>query len=154
MGTRRARPEDVEAIVDVFIAARAGIAYLPAVPDDEQTRRILREVLVRDIEVWVAEHDERVVGFAALSQDELANLYLHPSAQGRGLGSELLEVAKRRRPRGFTFWVFQRNDGARRFYERHGCRLVRLTDGRDNMEREPDALYEWRPRWLIPNLWP
>jgi putative acetyltransferase len=41
--------------------------------------------------------------------------------------------------------VFQRNEAARRFYGRHGFHLVRLTDGAQNMEQEPDALYEWRP---------
>ncbi len=50
-----------------------------------------------------------------------------------------------RRPDGFALWVFQQNDGARRFYERHGLRLVRETDGSGNEERTPDALYEWRP---------
>ena len=39
--------------------------------------------------------------------------------------------------------MFQKNTGAIRFYERHGFRLVKLTDGADNMEREPDALYAW-----------
>jgi len=39
--------------------------------------------------------------------------------------------------------VFQKNTGAIRFYERHGFRLVKLTDGADNVEREPDALYYW-----------
>ena len=41
-------------------------------------------------------------------------------------------------------WTFQRNQRARRFYERRGFRLVLLTDGADNEEKEPDALYEWR----------
>ena len=41
--------------------------------------------------------------------------------------------------------MFQKNDGARRLYERNGFRLVKLTDGADNMEREPDALYRWSP---------
>ncbi len=40
-------------------------------------------------------------------------------------------------------WVFQTNTGAIRFYERHGFELVKLTDGAENMEREPDALYRW-----------
>jgi hypothetical protein len=40
-------------------------------------------------------------------------------------------------------WTFQRNANARRFYETHGFRCARLTDGRDNEEHEPDALYEW-----------
>ena len=48
-------------------------------------------------------------------------------------------------PGGFRLWVFQANAGARRFYERHGLRVVRLTDGAANEEKTPDALYEWLP---------
>jgi hypothetical protein len=47
-------------------------------------------------------------------------------------------------PQGFSLWTFQANLGARRFYERHGCRQVRRTDG-DNEENLPDILYEYRP---------
>lgn len=50
-----------------------------------------------------------------------------------------------RMPDGFVLWTFQKNEGARRFYERHGFRVVKLTDRRDNMEQEPDVQYEWRP---------
>jgi len=57
----------------------------------------------------------------------------------------MLDEAKRLRPAFLQLWVFQLNEGARRFYERHGFRLVKLTDGAGNMERTPDALYEWRP---------
>ncbi len=46
------------------------------------------------------------------------------------------------RPERLEPWVFQENDGARRFYERHGFQLVRLTDGAGNTEQEPDARYE------------
>ena len=38
-----------------------------------------------------------------------------------------------------------RNEGARRFYERHGLELAELTDGGANEEREPDARYDYRP---------
>ena len=81
---------------------------------------------------------------AALSDEMLDHLYVHPDAQEAGAGSALLDKAKERRPGGFTFWVFQQNENARAFYERRGCRLVRLTDGSGNEERTPDALYEWR----------
>ena len=82
---------------------------------------------------------------ASLSNEMLDHFYVHPDAQGRGAGSALLDKAKERRPDGFTFWVFQQNENARRFYERRGCRLVRLTDGSGNEEKTPDALYEWKP---------
>lgn len=141
---RRARPDDVSAIGAVFLAARDDMTYLPRVGDEVRSR--MGEIVTagRD-EVWVAEVDGRVEGFAAFVGTTLDHLYVRPEAQGRGIGGALFEHAKERRPEGLTFWVFQKNTGARRFYERHGCALARLTDGSGNMEQEPDALYEWRP---------
>jgi GNAT superfamily N-acetyltransferase len=116
-------------------------------PDDDH--RFLSEVILPNEEVWVAEIDGAPVGFAALGSrsglDFLQHLYVAPQHQRRGLGTELIERANERRPTGFRLWVFQGNVGARRFYERLGLRLVELTDGRGNEEREPDALYEWMP---------
>ncbi len=82
---------------------------------------------------------------AALAGSVLGQLYVHPDAQRRGAGSALLDKVKELRPAGFAFWVFQQNTHARRFYERHGCHLVRLTDGSANDEKTPDVLYEWQP---------
>ena len=56
--------------------------------------------------------------------------------------STTLPKAKELRPGELYLWVFQKNP-ARRLYERHGFELVRLTNGAENMEREPDALYRW-----------
>jgi GNAT superfamily N-acetyltransferase len=138
-------PADADAVAEVFIPSFAGLTYLPKLHAEEDLRGWIRNVVLAQHEVWVVEDDGRVVAFAALSDDKLEHLYVHPREQGRGLGTLLLDKTKERRPGGFRFWVFQRNAGARRFYERHGCRLVELTDGSGNEEREPDALYEWRP---------
>ena len=37
----------------------------------------------------------------------------------------------------------QQNTAARMFYERHGFRVVSLSDGSNNEERCPDVLYEF-----------
>ena len=142
---RRATPADADAVADVFIASFAGLSFLPQLHTDDETRRWIRSIVIEEWEVWVAEESGRILGFEALSDDTLQLLYVHPDAQGRELGAGLLEKAKERRPDGFRLWVFQKNEGARRFYDRHGFRLVELTDGSHNEEREPDALYEWRP---------
>jgi len=65
-----------------------------------------------------------------------------PAAQGRGLGARLLGLAQARAA-SLELQVFQRNQPARAFYERHGFRLVGTTDGAGNEEREPDARYRW-----------
>jgi GNAT superfamily N-acetyltransferase len=141
---RPAVEDDAEAIADVFIAARERMTYLP--PDGGGARPYFVEIATKTMEFWVAEdEDGRVVAIAGLDPDMLEHLYVHPDAQGQGLGSALLDKAKERRPDGFTFWVFQKNTGACRFYERHGCVEVRRTDGAGNMEKEPDVLYAWSP---------
>jgi GNAT superfamily N-acetyltransferase len=140
---RRAAPDDVTAIGELFLRTRDAMSYLPPVPDD--VRRRLGSLIVARTEVWVADDENGVVGFAGLSGDELTHLYTDPAAQSRGIGGALLDHAKTLRPERLELWVFQQNDGARRLYERHGFRLVKLTDGSGNMEHEPDALYEWRP---------
>jgi ribosomal protein S18 acetylase RimI-like enzyme len=86
-----------------------------------------------------------VIAFVGLGDDSVRHLWVQPEAQNRGVGTALLEVAKERRPEGLQLWVFQKNVGARRFYERHGFTLAKLTDGSRNEEREPDALYVWEP---------
>ena len=146
MLVRPARDHDSDTIADVFVSSFGELTFLPTLHTDDEIRAWIRGEMLPSHEVWVVESSDRVAGFAALKGDLLGHLYVYPEEQRRGLGSALLAVVKRERPGGFHFWVFQKNVGARRFYERHGCRLVELTDGSGNEEREPDALYEWTPR--------
>jgi GNAT superfamily N-acetyltransferase len=62
-----------------------------------------------------------------------------PGAQGRGVGTELLNVAKGACGR-LELWTFQRNARARRFYAARGFALVEQTDGARNEERESPTL--------------
>ena len=121
------------------------MTYLPEVHTEEETRGWIRGLVLEEQEVWVADDGKQVVGFAALGDGLLEHLYVAPERQRQGVGTELFHIATRRRPDGFRLWIFQKNLGAWRFYERLGCRVVELTDGSGNEEREPDALFEWRP---------
>lgn len=139
---RPATADDASAIGDLFVRARDEMTYLPRISDD--VRPVLGERFFARAELWVAEEDGCIVGFAGVTGSELTHLYTDPPAQNRGVGTALLEHVKGLRPEQVVLWVFQKNEGARRFYERHGFRLVSLTDGTGNMEQEPDAFYEWR----------
>jgi GNAT superfamily N-acetyltransferase len=143
---RPAGSADAAEIAEIFLEAHAdAMPYLPRLHTDDEVRGWIRDVVLPGDEVVVAEVDGRLAGFAALDEDLLDHIYVHPELKGRGIGDALLARVKELRPGGFRLWVFQRNTGARRFYERRGLRLVELTDGAGNDEREPDALYEWRP---------
>jgi GNAT superfamily N-acetyltransferase len=146
---RRARAADAAAIAEVYIASRRGAArYFPTVHSDDEIRGWIAGELVPMCEVWVAEAAEpfaaQAIGMMALEGDMLAQLYIAPAWQRRGVGDGLLGVAMRERPAGLRLWTFQANLPARRFYEARGFRAIEFTDGSRNEERAPDVLYEWR----------
>lgn len=138
---RQATPTDGAEVSRVFAAARDEMSYVPQITDEH--RPLLGGWFIDRGPVFLAEQDGIVLGFSAVTGEKLTHLYVHPAAQNRGIGTELLEHAKTVSPERLELWVFQRNEGARRLYERHGFRLVELTDGSGNMEKEPDARYEW-----------
>jgi ribosomal protein S18 acetylase RimI-like enzyme len=141
---REATNEDVDTLAALFAAARAAaMPWLPVLHTADEDRAWIRDVLIPNNEVLVVERNGVLAGFAAIGAAMLEQLYVHPDHQGVGVGGELLDEAKRRRPEGLDLWVFQRNERARRFYEARGFRLVELTDGAGNEEREPDARYSW-----------
>ena len=140
---RRATQQDAPAVSELFVAVRDEMTYLPRIPAEH--RPLLGGWFIDRGELSVYEDDGRIVGFFALNGDELSHINVAPQTQNRGVGAAMLDEAKRLRPAFLHLWVFQLNEGARRFYERHGFRLVKLTDGAGNVERTPDALYEWRP---------
>jgi putative acetyltransferase len=78
----------------------------------------------REVTVIVAEEEGRAVGVVMSRAEWLDGLYVRPEWWGRGVGSALHdEVLARQRAAGSTrchLWVLERNDRARRLYERLG----------------------------------
>ena len=70
-------------------------------------------------------------------------LYVHPRAQGHGLGRALLRDAMRAQPR-LELYVAEANEAARAFYAAHGFAEAGRSDGTDNDERLPDIHMIWQ----------
>ncbi|HET6563266.1 MAG TPA: GNAT family N-acetyltransferase [Marmoricola sp.] len=142
---RPAGPDDVPAIAQVFLGARA--AAVPAMPPhvhtDEEVHAYHHERLAAGEELWVAEAAGEVVGYAHVTGGWLDALYVAPGRQGQGIGTAMLDLAKSLRPEGFALWVFVSNKPARRFYRRHGLIELESTDGTGNEEGAPDLRMAW-----------
>ncbi|HLJ61501.1 MAG TPA: GNAT family N-acetyltransferase [bacterium] len=142
---RRAGAADASAIAELYLASRRdALPYLRNAHTDPEIREWVPAVMMKRADVWVAEIGGTVVGFLSLAGDYVDHLYLLPGFYGRGIGSLLLDKAKELSPGRLRLFTFQRNTRARAFYEARGFVAIEFTDGSQNEEREPDALYEWR----------
>jgi GNAT superfamily N-acetyltransferase len=110
----------------------------------ESNLRHFRDVVVRELEVWLAVEGDAVVGLLAFTDGRVDQLYVDPPHQGRGAGTALLDFAKRRSPRGLGLFTHQRNVRARVFYEARGFRAVAFGTS-PPPESEPDVEYRWGP---------
>lgn len=107
-----------------------------------EDRWFFRERVFRACEIWGAFDNAAMNGIIAFREGWIDQLYVLPAAQGRGVGTQLLQVAQRAFA-SLQLWTFQRNAQARGFYQARGFVLIEQTDGSGNEEKEPAALYRW-----------
>ena len=140
---RRAEVEDVALLAQIHRRAFfAAMPHMPVLHTPEDDLVFYSTVVFPRCEIWVAEISGDAVGFIASRAGWIDHLYILPEHQRRGVGTLLLEHVKSGM-HSLRLWTFQCNAGARRFYERHGFRVERETDGAANEERQPDVLYVW-----------
>ncbi|CAG0998527.1 diamine N-acetyltransferase [Burkholderiales bacterium] len=138
---RPSGPEDAAGASGVHAASRvAAMPWLARLHGADEDLAWMRDVVFPSQSVWLACADETIVGIAAREGTWLTQLYVAPGWTGCGVGTRLLERIAGESP-VLDLWTFRRNDGARRFYERHGFVAVEFGDGSGNEEREPDVRY-------------
>lgn len=150
---REARPDDLAAVAGIFLACwrNSYASFLPTavvrIYDEPGARDLWRPTLhdpPAEAVVLVAEQAERgVLGVVRLGRDpdestagHVYSLYVHPDAQGLGVGTRLLAAAEERFRRDgvdeATLWVFAANRAALGFYARCGWQ----PDGGERVEPE------------------
>ena len=143
--SRPATAKDTAAIARVFSSSFRLLTFLPMLHTEEEDRWFIENVVLKEFVVTVAERDKDIVAFLAQQGEEVRLLYTHPDSIGTGAGGLLIEAAQRSGEAALELWCFQANTYARRFYERHGFKAIRFTDGHDNEEKMPDVRYRWQP---------
>jgi ribosomal protein S18 acetylase RimI-like enzyme len=145
---RTATIEDAGSVARVLIESRR--AFLPYAPSPHEPGAIrcwVAQTLIPGGGVTVAVSDGSVVAVLAVAEIGpfawIEQLYVLPGYENRGLGTSLLTIAHNSLKRPVRLFTFQQNTGARRFYERHGYKVVALSDGQSNEEKCPDVLFEF-----------
>jgi ribosomal protein S18 acetylase RimI-like enzyme len=131
---REYRPEDWDAVARAHDAARLQeLAPSVGVEAFRPLAETARPEGLFDEHVWVAELDDEVVGFVAFAHAEVTWLYVHPDAQGRGVGRALLRHALAHADdfggEGYVAVTVLDGNPARTLYESEGFRLVETRRG-------------------------
>lgn len=136
-----ATPRDAVALARILGDWLRGTGWIPVLHNRGEDLSFLRRMIASH-RVWVARGPE-ALGFIAVKQGDIAGFYVAEASRGQGIGTALLEQVKAGEPR-LALWTFQANEGAIRFYARHGFVEVERTDGAGNEERLPDVRMVWR----------
>jgi GNAT superfamily N-acetyltransferase len=140
---RQLKLDDMDAAARVVRTAfDQALPSLAGLHTPEEDQWFFRERVFETCEVWGAFDGAAMRGIIAFREGWIDQLYVLPTAQRRGVGKDLLQVAQNAFDR-LQLWTFQRNAPARRFYEARGFAFIQQTDGARNEEKEPDALYLW-----------
>jgi GNAT superfamily N-acetyltransferase len=102
---RRGTEGDARAAADLWLRARyAAIEVIPRpVHGGDDVRAWFASHVVCETELWVAEERSgRLCGILVLDGPWVDQLYVEPTLTGRGIGADLVDLAKRERPGGLA----------------------------------------------------
>lgn len=131
---------DSDAVLDLWLkASLQAHDFVPQAFWHEQLTA-MRDHYLPQAETLVLEENDQVLGFVSLHEQRLAALFVSPHAQGRGLGRELLNEAKRRRDR-LKLGVYRANTRAVAFYQAGG--FVTVDETHDPHTGQPELTMRW-----------
>lgn len=139
-------PEDLTSVVALWHEAkRQAFPYVEVQQRYtwEESLAFFETCLLPLCRLWVAEEAREQVGFMALRQGWIDQIFVRVDRQGEGIGSALLNKAKELADGDLDLFTYQKNHGARALYERHGFEAVAFGVS-PPPENEPDVRYRWR----------
>lgn len=139
---RAATQADADDIAALFAVSRRLLTFLPDLHSVEEDQAHIRESVLMDYRVTVAERDGHIVGFMAELDGWIEHFYMDAAQLRSGIGTVLMADAKSRNHR-LELWCFANNLRARAFYEQQSFAAVEFTDGARNEAKAPDILYRW-----------
>ena len=141
----RVQKSDLDEVVLLWHECkRVAYPYLPL----EQGRTLKEdkeyfcENILTNCDIWVAKEEEKLLGFIAVNGNWIDRLYVKVGLQAGGIGTALMNHAKKLLPEEIRLFTHQKNRSARAFYEKHGFKVVKYGIS-PPPESEPDVEYCW-----------
>ena len=125
---RKSRTDDLSRIAEILVFVKR-IKFRPIFRDDDysfgelQVLPVAKQYAELLDRIWVYDDNGIVKGLIHIEGEEIKELYVDYFFQGMGIGSKLIEFAKKEYDVHFL-WAIEKNTDSIRFYETHGFRLT------------------------------
>ena len=133
---RKAKPDDTSQLETLFqLTRQQAFDSRPA----NEFRFGDYQKSTSDDEVWVIEKNDTIVGFVSTypADNFTHNLFVHPSHQKQGYGTQLLQIAEANLAKPMTLKIALYNLKVCGFYKKNGWRQLSLNEDAE----EPYVLY-------------
>ena len=86
-------------------------------------------VSAKEIEMWIAKENDKIVGIIGLQENRVRTFYVHPEKQGKGIGKNLYKkLEETALTRGFTNLFVISSPIGESIYERFGFEKIRPVE--------------------------
>ncbi|HWF00995.1 MAG TPA: GNAT family N-acetyltransferase [Caulobacteraceae bacterium] len=139
---RAMRPDEIDAVAQLWW--RSSVSAAPAGSDHPSWLEMAERLRHERWSVTVGMRGRELAGMLAIEAESrwLRQLFVDPAAQSEGVGTALLEEARRLLPTGFHLHTNADNRLARAFYEARG---LRPAGERRHRLGGLQVRYEWAP---------
>lgn len=139
---RNFRREDLGAVMEIWLESNLQAHDFISPAYWEQNAGAVRE-MIPNARVLVLEEDREILGFIGLDGSYIAGLFVRASQRSRGLGKRLLRRAMEERDE-LSLDVYQKNEGALRFYQRE--EFCTVQERRDPLSGEVECRMVWQKK--------
>ncbi|GEP19481.1 GNAT family N-acetyltransferase [Pediococcus argentinicus] len=95
---------------------------------------MVRHEIEHNADVYVVEKDNQIQGFCGVQEGYIAGIFVSHDAQGQGIGTQLIEAAKRDNNQ-LVLSVYAKNKKAIKLYENQGFKITKSEiDDETNVE--------------------
>jgi len=114
------REEDHDALVEIWHRAVVHTHTFLEAEDIQFYHQIVRDGALRNVEIWIERSESTPVGFIGLNGTKIEMLFVDPDFHGKGVGTRLIDHAKKIKGGHLQVDVNEQNEGAYVFYKRLG----------------------------------
>lgn len=137
---RRMENRDLDAVADIWLDTNRKAHSFISSEYWESNLEAVKEMFPQ-AEIYVWEEKGELQGFVGLTGDYIAGIFVRSQSQGSGIGTRLLDRAKRER-KELRLHVYRKNERAVRFYQREGFQVE--SEDIDKNTGEAECLMRWR----------